>query len=218
MDRVVVNCPSCSLGHNVPAGQQGDVRCRGCGELFHVGIGASGDTVALDPKRLLAAAEAGNAEACFDVGCRYAHGQRGFSKNLDLARQWLMRSTELSARYLSEVAMWIRDGNGPFEKDETLALSMLQEAAARGDEFARLEFAVYTRDTETLFELASSQQYFRSRRHAAWALLGVDEGDEYHSWTVSNQDPVERRRLLSRRLDPKSSQGMFPWRPPWLKA
>lgn len=218
MDRVVVNCPSCSLGHNVPAGQQGDVRCKGCGALFHVGIGASGDTVAHDPKRLLAAAEAGDAEACFDVGCGYAHGQLGFPKNRDLARQWLMRSTELSANNLSEVAMWIMNGDDPFEDDETLALSMLQTAAARGDEFGRLKFAVYTRDTETLVELASSQQYFRSRLNAAMALLGATEGAKYHSWTVSNQDPAERKRLLSRRLDPKSSQGMFPWSPPWLKA
>jgi hypothetical protein len=50
------------------------------------------------------------------------------------------------------------------------------------------------------------------------ALLGANEGGKYQAWTVLNQDPAERKRMLSRRLDPKSSQGMFPWSPPWLKA
>lgn len=218
MDRVVVNCPDCSLGHNVPVASQGDVRCQGCGNLFYADTRTNGDTAAHDPKRLLAAAEAGDAEACFDVGCGYTHGQLGFPQNRELARQWLMRSTELSPKNLSEIAMWIMDGSEPFERDEARALAMLQTAAVRGDEYGRLKYAVYTRDTNTLIDLASSQQYFRSRLNAAMALLGANEGGKYNSWTVANQDPAERKRLLSRRLDPKSSQGIFSWSPPWLKA
>jgi hypothetical protein len=35
MDRVVVNCPRCGLGHRLPVASQGEVACQKCGERFH---------------------------------------------------------------------------------------------------------------------------------------------------------------------------------------
>lgn len=34
MDRVVVKCPRCSLGHRLPVASQGEVTCQKCGEKF----------------------------------------------------------------------------------------------------------------------------------------------------------------------------------------
>jgi hypothetical protein len=225
MDRVVVNCPNCSLGHRLPAASEGEVTCQKCGERFHADTRQSDgakeadhETAHQDPNRVLAKAEAGDAEACYDAGGGYTHGQIGFPKNLDLGRKWLMRATELSPYYQSNVAMLIMTGSDPFEKDEQLALSMLRDAMQRGDEYGRLELAIYMRDRDTLVELATSKQYYRYRLSAAFALLGKEAG-EYNHWAALDcKDPVERKKLLLRRLDPKSSQGLFRWTPPWLQS
>jgi Zn finger protein HypA/HybF involved in hydrogenase expression len=45
MDRVVVKCPHCGLGHRLPAASQGEVTCQKCGELFHADTRQFADTI-----------------------------------------------------------------------------------------------------------------------------------------------------------------------------
>jgi TPR repeat protein len=189
-------------------------------EDFGVGLAAVGARFMSDAeaRRLLAAAESGDAEASYLVGCGYTHGQSGFSEDIALGRRWLMRAAELSAEYEGEIAMWVFEGTKPFGKDEARGLSMLRTAVARGDAEAALWLAIKTNDRETLVEIASAGG-LNLRSTAALALFGTDEAGRYHQWTIYEcKDPEQRKKVLLRRLDPKSSQGMFPWRPPWLKA
>lgn len=169
---------------------------------------------------LLAAAESGDAEACFIVGYGFTHGEQGFAKDAAAGRLWLMKSAERSPEYAAEVAMWILDGAEPFEKNEAFGLALLRTAAAQGDSFAQLEYAMRCDDPawarETLLNLASAPT-FTSGRRAAHVLLGPEEAERYVQWTIHECKDVQKRRAtLERRTDPNAKRGILPWRAPWL--
>ncbi len=171
------------------------------------------------PSSRLRSAEAGNAEACFEVGCHYTHGQNGFVQDHDLARRWLYRAAELSPKFAFEVGLWLDLGDPPFERDPVLALSLFRTAAAQGDQGARFEVARRSEDQEAAkvvyLEVASRSGSY-STDLAAVLLLGEETAKKYITWK-SNVcfDRAERRRVLEKLIDPNRRRGLFRWRAPW---
>lgn len=170
---------------------------------------------------LMKAAEQGDAEACFLVGCGLTHGEQGFARDTAAARTWLLKSAELSPAHAAEIAMWIIGGDEPFERDEALAVSMLRSAAAQGEPNARCAYARLGEDPasarETFLDLASSGPTFSWGVDAASSLLGMEEANAYRQWAIHQCKDVQKRRAaLERRTDTKAPRGFLAWRAPWL--
>ncbi len=171
------------------------------------------------PSALLRSAEAGDADACFEVGCHYTHGQNGFAQDHDEARRWMYRAAELAPRFALELGLWIDSGTPPFERDPVMALSLFRIAAAQGDMGARFEVALRSEDQEAAkavyVEVASASGAYCTDL-AARLLLGEETAIQYVKWK-SNVcfDRAERRRVLEKLIDPNRRRGLFRWRAPW---
>ena len=97
---------------------------------------------------LLTKATAGDADAQFNLGWRYAHG-RGVPQDDTQAIAWFRKAAEqgyASAQFILGVMYW----NGQdVPQDETQAIAWFRKAAEQGDAEAQNILATRERDKET---------------------------------------------------------------------
>src|SRR5689334_5611151 len=154
------------------------------------------------PSERLAAAERGDAQACFELGCDYTNGQHGLTKDHELARRLLRKAAELNPKYQLNIGLWLSEGAAPFARDEVEALSMFRRAAAAGVQEARFEVARRSSDLaaarEVYLDIAVGFKIGAAGfgyAPVACVRLLLSENDQagYYRWAETCTDRAERR-------------------------